>query len=52
VRKLYIAMIELLLAAGADPEARDEDGKAARERLPFAELSAARKLLDGHPRQG
>jgi uncharacterized protein len=33
-RALNLPMIELLLEAGADPEARDEDGYTARDRLP------------------
>lgn len=38
-RKLDFKMIELLIAAGADPEALDEDGYTARERLPSREES-------------
>jgi hypothetical protein len=30
-------MIDVLLAAGADPEARDADGRTAQQRLPPAE---------------
>jgi ankyrin repeat protein len=33
-RKLSLPLIELLLEAGADPEAPDEDGYTARDRLP------------------
>jgi uncharacterized protein len=32
--KLNLPMIELLLDAGADPEALDEDGRTARDHLP------------------
>lgn len=34
---LNLPMIDLLLAAGADPEARDADGRTARQRLPAGE---------------
>ncbi len=40
-RALNLPMIELLLDAGADPEARDEDGYTARDRLPPRDQSDA-----------
>lgn len=33
-RKLNLPMIAMLISAGADPEAVDEDGRTAREHLP------------------
>jgi uncharacterized protein len=38
-RKLDVEMIKLLLDAGADPGARDEDDRTAVERLPARETS-------------
>ena len=38
-RNLNVPMVELLLSAGADPEALDEDKKTARERLPARDES-------------
>lgn len=49
--RLDVAMLSLLLRAGADPEARDEDERTARERIPARDGSnatawvAARGLL-------
>jgi hypothetical protein len=51
--KLDIAMIELLLKNGADPDTRDADGQTARQYLPPPDESdneawdAARDLLQG-----
>ncbi|HET8938647.1 MAG TPA: ankyrin repeat domain-containing protein [Polyangiales bacterium] len=49
-QRVDLPMIELLLAAGAERDAADEDGRLAYERVPQSELSgsageSARRLL-------
>lgn len=56
--RLDVPMIELLLRAGADPEASDLDRQRARERLPPRDAenqeawAAAAALLSGRSRRG
>jgi hypothetical protein len=39
--RLNLSMIKLLLEAGADPKALDDDHRTARERLPEREMTSA-----------